>query len=182
MQIESKEWMERKKGVTGRIFLCFVAASILALLYFNITPRADLVALAQKFPEVGDTMQKTFVRSFKMAISMALFLVDIILVGPFAYISYFGDHIKPRKGSVLNKVSFFDFGLLLALWFTLTLAGIHFQLLNYVRKVDAAFLTPSAFVLFSGAAFLIWIMALLMKFYSYTSYQRKELKKYAIRF
>ena len=182
MQIESKEWMEKKKAVTGRIFLCFVAVSILALLYFNITPMSDLSALAQKFPEIGDTRQKTCARRYKMAGALALCLVDIVLIGPFAYISYFGDHIKPRKESPLNSVSFFDFGLLLALWFTLTLAGLHFQLLNYVRKVHAVFLTPSAFVLFSGAAFLIWIIALLVKFYSYTSYQRKELKKYAIRF
>ncbi len=182
MQIESKEWMEKKKAVTGRIFLCFVAVSILALLYFNITPMSDLSALAQKFPEIGDTMQKTFARSYKMAVSLALFLVDIVLIGPFAYISYFGEHIKPRKGSPFTTVPFFECGHILALWFTLTLAGLHFQLLNYVRKVHAVFLTPSAFVLFSGAAFLIWIIALLVKFYSYTSYQRKELKKYAIRF
>jgi len=181
--MESKEWQERKKLITTRIFVSFVIVSLLALVYFNITPKSDLVAMSLKFPEIGDTMQKTFVRTYKIAISAAIFLIDIILVGPFAYIAYFGDHIKPIKGKLLNLISFFDFGVLLALWFTLTIMGAHFQVLYYVRKIHSSpFISPTSMLVLSEIAFGVWIIALLLKFYTYTPDQRKELKKYAIRF
>lgn len=182
MQIESKEWFAKKKAVTGRIFLWFVVVSILVLIYFNLTSRSDLVLISQKFPELGDTMQKTFVRSYKMALSAAIFLTDIILVGPFAYIAYFGDHIKPSKRGKLSMISFFDFGLLLAFWFTVALAGAHYQVLAYVRKSPSTFMSPTTMFVVLGLILGIWLIALLLKFYTYTPEQRMELKKYAIRF
>ena len=72
--------------------------------------------------------------TYKVAASLALVFADIILVGPFAYLSYFSDHIKPKPGKVINTLSFFDLGLLSALIFTFWTISANFMVINAVSK------------------------------------------------
>ena len=106
------------EGMTHRIFWTFVCVSVLAIIYFNVTELDDLKRLTAKFPELSKTVKNTFLHTYKVAAPLALVFADIILVGPFAYLSYFSDHIKPKPGKLINALSFFDLGLLSALILT----------------------------------------------------------------
>ena len=170
------------RGFTRKIFTAFVAVSVITLIYFNTTTRAELWLLSEQFPEIGDDWKMTIIRSYKMAISVWLFFMDIILVGPFAYLGYFSEHIKPRKGNPLNNLGFFDFGLLLALWFTLTFAAGHWFILDAVSSQPQNVVSVESAAIISLCLFLAWAVLLVLKIYSYSRAQRTELKKYAIRF
>ena len=82
-------------GVTHRIFWVFVCVSVLTIVYLNLIDLEDLKRLTSKFPEISKTVRVTFLHTYKVAATLSLIFVDIILVGPFAYLSYFSDHIKP---------------------------------------------------------------------------------------
>ena len=90
---------------------------MLTIVYFNLIDLEDLKRLTSKFPEISKTVKLTFLHTYKVAATLSLIFVDIILVGPFAYLSYFSDHIKPKSGRLINILSFFDLGLLSALIF-----------------------------------------------------------------
>lgn len=173
------------KGITHRIFLVFVCTSLLAILYFNLTDVNDLKLLASKFPEIPVSVRNTFLHTYKVASSLSLFFADIILVGPFAYLSYFSDHIKPNGNKLLNSLSFFDFGLLLALVFTLWCIAIQFVVVNAVSKTPnllCKMIDNEILAIALGVLTFVWLFLLVLKVYSYSAAQRKELSKYAIRF
>lgn len=173
------------EGVTHRVFWVFVCVSFLAIVYFNLTDSEDLKRLMARFPEISKTVKTTFVHTYKVAVSLGLVFADIILVGPFAYLSYFSDHIKPKSGKIINILSFFDLGLLLALIFTLWAISAHFMIFNAVTKtpgVMTRLIDNEILILFLISISLFWIFAVILKVYSYNSIQRRELSKYAIRF
>ena len=87
MKKKAREEDFKVEGMTHRIFWTFVCVSILAIIYFNITELYDLKRLTAKFPEVSKTVKNTFLHTYKVAASLALVFADIILVGPFAYLS-----------------------------------------------------------------------------------------------
>ena len=173
------------EGMTHRIFWTFVCVSVLAIIYFNITELDDLKRLTAKFPELSKTVKNTFLHTYKVAAPLALVFADIILVGPFAYLSYFSDHIKPKPGKLINALSFFDLGLLSALIFTLWTISANFRVINSVSKTPSfmsRMVDNEILVVFLASLTVLWIFAVILKVYSYTSVQRRELCKYAIRF
>lgn len=185
MKKKAREEDFKVEGMTHRIFWTFVCVSILAIIYFNITELDDLKRLTAKFPEVSKTVKNTFLHTYKVAASLALVFADIILVGPFAYLSYFSDHIKPKPGKVINALSFFDLGLLSALIFTFWTISANFMVINAVSKNPtfmSRMIDNEILVIFLAALTVLWIFAVILKVYSYTSVQRRELCKYAIRF
>ncbi len=169
-------------GVSRRLFVFFVILSLGTLAYVNMISQADMRLVAEKFPELTETMKGNFLRNYKIAISLLIFFTDIILVGPFAYLSYYGQHIKPRAGHILNYISFFDVGLILAIIFTFSVVSSHMLIIDWFSITP---LRPMSFCAFScllGALFFMWCVLLWIKTRSYTAAQRKELKKYLIRF
>ncbi len=182
--------MEQRKGVTRKIFTIFFGVSIFALLYINLTSTENLKLIAEQFPEVDILLRKAFVKGYKMVVSLGLFFVDILLVGPFAWLSYFSDHIVPKRIGLIDRfgaeklrdISFFDLGILLALVFTIGVISFNFTLVNAVDKTPITFLNYKILWYFSGLCFLSWGYISLLKIYSYTSDQRKDLKKYIIKF
>jgi len=183
---------ERKNsgaGMTRKIFAVFFVASIFALAYINLTGDRNLRLVAEQFPEIDLVWRKAFVDGYKMAMSLALFFIDVLLVGPFAWLSYFSDHIVPKRvglisrlGSSMRGVSFFDLGLLLALDFTIALVAFNFTIINAVDENPVKLISPSFIWWIAAGAFVFWCAATLVKMYSYTSDQRKDLKKYIIKF
>lgn len=176
-------------GITKKIFTAFFVMSILALVYINLTSTSDLKLIADKFPEVDILLRKAFVRGYKMAMSLGVFFVDILLVGPFAWLSYFSDHIEAKRVGLINKiggwlkdVSFFDIGLLLALDFTLAVIAFNFTLVNAVDNTPITIITPNTVWILAGIGFVLWAIVSLIKIYSYSSDQRDDLKKYIIKF
>ena len=172
-------------GVTHRIFWVFVCVSVLTIVYFNLIDLEDLKRLTSKFPEISKTVKLTFLHTYKVAATLSLIFVDVILVGPFAYLSYFSDHIKPKSGRLINILSFFDLGLLSALIFTLWALSANFVVINAVSK-EPSFLSRmidnEILIILMSVITVLWIFAVILKVYSYTSAQRRELCKYAIRF
>ena len=168
-------------GISRKIFGAFFAISIFALLYLNLTSEAALKLVSEEFPEWAPSTQSAVIRSYKMGVSLFLFFIDVILVGPFAWLSYFGEHIKPKEGKPVNYLSFFDIGMLLALWFTLALSAAHFSITNSVAKHPVNFLSPETLGIIIGLLFLTWVVILMLKVHSYTREQRAELKKYLMR-
>lgn len=172
-------------GVSRKFFVGLVVLSVFAITYFNITDMQDIRALADNLFDANTSVKSAFVRGYKLGTTSALFFVDVILVGPFAYLSYYGEHIKPKSSNVLRMFSFFDFGLALACIFTLWTISAHFVFINATSE------TPSALVNLIDnrilfwllvAITLFWILTVFLKVYSYSADQRKELSKYAIRF
>ncbi len=170
------------KGVSRRIFVVFALLSFATLGYLNMISDSEMRLVAGEFPEWSESMRETVLRSYKMAVSIAIFFIDLILVGPFAYLSYFGQHIKPKVGHILNRYSFFDFGLVLASIFTLFVAAAHMIILDIVSPKPAGLLEIKSTSLFFIGFIALWALALFFKIHSYTRDQRKELKKYLIRF
>lgn len=169
--------------MTRKIFWAFVCASIATLVYFNLTNEAYLKMLLDQFPEIDSATRAHLASGYKMGVSVAIFLVDIVLVGPFAYLSYYSEHISPSPGKIVNYLSFFDFGILLAFVFTLASAAAHFYIISAVAEPGCNYLVaPKSAALAFGAVFVVWCALLTMKFYSYPKDKRRELKKYAIRF
>lgn len=168
-------------GITRRLFALFVALSFVFMFMINSTDEATLKLLMAKFPELSQSIKTTFIHTYKMGMSLGLFLADIIIVGPFAYLSYFASHIRPRAGHFVNSISFFDLGILAATLFTIAAGCAHFVIMNSVSPTRIS-LDVNSIYLFNLLAVLVWIVLILLKVYSYTREQRKELKKYAIRF
>lgn len=168
-------------GITRWLFGIFVFCSLLVIFYLNITDERELKLLTNQFPEFSSAVKNTIIHTYKVGMSIFILVTDIILVGPFAYLSYFSEHIKPRAGKFVNSVSFFDLGILIALIFTVSLGFLHFIIFNSIspqpREVNV-----NAIVIFTVAAFIGWVFLMFAKIYSYTREQRKELSKYAIRF
>ncbi len=167
-------------GITRWLFGIFVAASLAVIFLLNSTTNAELKLLVNQFPEVSGAFKSTFIHTYRMGMTLALFVVDIIVVGPFAYLGYFSEHIKPRPGRFVNSVSFFDLGILAALIYTITIGCMNFVITNSVAESPRD-VNVNAIVVLLGAAFLAWALLLLAKIYSYSRDQRRELKKYAIR-
>ncbi len=169
-------------GVSRRIFAVFVLLSFAALGYLNTISSSEMRLVAGEFPEWSESTRETVLRSYKMVVSIAIFFIDLILVGPFAHLSYFGQHIRPKPGHPLNRYSFFDFGLVLASIFTLFMVAAHALIINLVSPKFVGFLEIKSVSLFFIAAISLWTIMLFFKIHSYTRAQRKELKKYLINF
>lgn len=182
MQANLKLDTHKGNGFSTKVFSVFFIISVLTLVYFNLISDKDLISLVAQFPEFSDSSKRLFVSNYRIAISVALFLIDVILVGPFAFLSYFGDHIKPKRyNEFLNTVSFFDIGILLALVFTLNLASVHIILIGCISDIR---LTNGEMYTIIGVnlAFVFsWLLFALIKIYSYSPSQRKELSKYALK-
>ncbi len=177
-------------SITRKIFLIFFVVSLFALAYINMTSYDSLKSIAELFPEIDIILRKAFIRGYKMAMSLAVFFVDILLVGPFAWLSYFSDHIVAKRvglidkfgGNLMRDVSFFDLGILLATDFTVAVIAFNFTLVNAVDKTPITFISPSILWWLSAVGLVAWALAALIKIYSYTSDQRSDLKKYIIKF
>lgn len=184
--------MHKKKseiGITKKIFTTFFVVSILALVYINMTSTSHLRLIADQFPETDILWRKAFIRGYRMSMSLGLFFIDILLVGPFAWLSYFSDHIEPKRvglidkiGGFLKDVSFFDIGLLLALDFTIAIITLNFTLVNAVSETPITIILPSTLWIISAIGLVAWVILSLLKIYSYSSDQREDLKKYIIKF
>ena len=171
------------RGFSTKIFCVFFVISILTLIYFNIIPTRDLSIIIAQFPEINTAGKKAFVQGYRITISVILFFVDVILVGPFAYLSYFSDHIKPKRfNSLFNDISFFDIGIALALVFTINLASAHILILDKVSDIRLSDEETNIILLFNATIFVVWVCCALFKIYTYSPEQRKELSKYALRF
>ena len=180
---------KRGVGITRNVFTTFFVVSILALVYINLATTTHLKLIADNFPEIDILVRKAFVRGYKMSMSFGLFFIDILLVGPFAWLSYFSDHIEPKRvglidkiGGFLENVSFFDIGLLLALDFTIAVIAFNFTIVNAVDTTPITFVEPITLWIVAGIGFVIWAIISLLKIYSYSPDQRNDLKKYIIRF
>ena len=169
-------------GITRKVFWTFFALSVFALGYVNWTHDEHLRAFAELFPEVNLTVRKAFIHGYKPAMSVFIFLADIVLVGPFAYLSYFGDHISPKKGNFINYVSFFDLGILLAIVFTMSVISFNFTLVNAVDKNPVKIISSDWLWAMTFIGLVAWLIAAVLKTYSYDRDKRKDLKKYVIRF
>ena len=172
-------------GVSRKFFVGLVVLSAFAITYFNITDIEDIKILADNLLGKNTSINSAFVHGYKIGTTSALFFIDVILVGPFAYLSYYGEHIKPKSSNILKAFSFFDFGLALACIFTLWAISAHFVFINAVSNnqsilVDVIDNRILFWTLVAITAF--WVLAVFLKVYSYSADQRKELSKYAIRF
>ena len=168
-------------GFSTKIFSTFFVISILTLVYFNIIPTRDLNLIVSQFPEFSAEGREMFVRKYRTSVSVALFLIVVILVGPFAYLSYFSNHIKPKRNSFFNDISFFDIGIALALVFTINLASAHIVILDTVSDIQLTQGEMFVILCFNIGIFLIWVLSVLFKTYTYSPEQRKELSKYALK-
>ncbi len=182
MQSQLKLDNHKGRGFSTKIFSVFFVISILTLVYFNLISDRDLTLVLAQFPEFSDASRKAFVSGYRLSISVALFFIDVILVGPFAYLSYFGDHIKPKRcNSFFDDISFFDIGIALALVFTLNLASAHILVLDSVSNIRLTATEANIILGFNGAIIALWLFCALFKTYTYSPEQRKELSKYALK-
>ncbi len=170
------------RGFSTKIFSTFFVISILTLIYFNLISDRDLTMILTQFPEFSESGRELFVSEYRVSISVALFFIDVILVGPFAYLSYFGAHIKPKRfNAFLGDISFFDVGISLALVFTLNLASVHILILDTVSDIRLTSTEAYIILAFNVAIDIIWLIFALFKTYSYSPEQRRELSKYALK-
>ena len=182
MNSQLKADNHKGRGFSTKIFAVFFVISILSLVYFNLIHEHDLFRVASQFPQFSEASRKAFVHSYKISISVALFFIDVILVGPFAFLSYFGDHIKPKRyNAFFNNVSLFDVGIALALAFTLNLASAHIIIIGSVSDIRLTIGEIYTIIGFNIAIDILWVIFWLIKIYTYSPEQRKELSKYAIR-
>lgn len=170
------------KGITKKVFGVFLAVSFFALAYINLTGSENIRLVSEQFPELNLSFRKAFVDAYKMSMSAAIFLIDVILVGPFAWLSYFGDHIVPKKFPALRSVSFFDLGVLLATDFTLAMIAFNFTIINAVDPNPVKFISPDLLWIVTGIFFAGWLIVTLVKNYTYDADQRRDLKKYILKF
>lgn len=178
LKFEKKDW-----GLSSKLFFVFFAISILTLIYFNLISDEQLKLISAQFPDFSESKRRAIAESYRISISVALFFLDVILVGPFAFLSYFGDHIKPsRYNSLLAGVSFFDLGIALALVFTINLASAHILVIDCVSTIRLTEVETWIIIGFNAAIFVLWLVVAILKIYTYSPEQRKELSKYAIRF
>ena len=169
-------------GITRKLFWALLGVSFFALTYINFTSDENLRLVAEQYPEVSLSFRKAFLDGYKMFMSLALFLTDIVLVGPFAWLSYFGDHIVSKCGDFIKRVSFFDLGIMLAIDFTMAVISFNFMIINAVDPNPIKVLGTMTPWIFTGIGFAAWFATSLLKIYSYSSDQRKDLKKYVIKF
>ncbi len=170
------------RGFSTKIFSVFFVISVLSIVYFNLLTESDLRALAVKYTDLDNNALFTITKFYGLFISVVLFLADIILVGPFAFLSYFGQHIKPKKyNSFFSAISLFDIGVLLALVFTINLASIHILIVDIVSNIRLTIGEMYTIIGFNIAIDILWIVLGCIKIYSYSPEQRKELSKYAIK-
>ena len=169
-------------GITKRVFCVFLAVSFFALAYINLTGSENIRLVSEQFPELNLSFRKAFVSGYKMSMSAAIFLIDVILVGPFAWLSYFGDHITPKRFPQLRNVSFFDLGVMLATDFTLAAIAFNFTIINAVDADPVKFISPKSLWIITGILFAMWFAATIIKTYTYDADQRRDLKKYILTF
>lgn len=169
-------------GITKKFFCVFLAVSFFALAYINLTGIENIRLVSEQFPELNLSFRKAFVSGYKMSMSAAIFLIDVILVGPFAWLSYFGDHITPKRFPPLRNVSFFDLGVLLATDFTLAVIAFNFTIINAVDADPVKIVAPKALWIITGVLFAAWFIITLIKTYTYDADQRRDLKKYILTF
>lgn len=180
--IKNAKTKRNSNGITRKAFFALIFVSFFALAYINFTSNENLRLSAEQFPEVNISLRKAFAEGYKMSMSLAIFLIDIILVGPFAWLSYFSDHISPKRVGPMDHVSFFDLGILLAIDFTLAVISFHFTIINVVDKSPITIIEPKFLWIVTGVGFVLWLFCAIMKMYTYSADQRKDLKKYIIKF
>lgn len=164
-----------------KLFALFFLISVLTLIYFNTISTEELKLVSAQFPDFSEQKKRAIVSSYRISVSVVLFFIDVIIVGPFAYLSYFGQHIKPKRNNVLVKnLTIFDLGIMLALVFTLAFASAHILIIDCVSPIRLTKGEFNTIIGFNIAIFILWWIIALMKIYSYSSEQRKELSKYAI--
>ena len=101
--------------------------------------------------------------------------------GPFAALSYFGDHIKPRSQiPFIYRLSFFDLGVSLALMFTIALASAHILIIDCVSSIRLTYGEFMTIAFFNAAIFVEWLVIIALKIYTYMPDQRRELAKYVV--
>lgn len=169
-------------GITCKLFWALLGVSFFALTYINFTSDENLRLVAEQYPEISLSFRRAFVDGYKMFMSLAIFLTDIVLVGPFAWLSYFSDHIVSKRGGFIKRVSFFDLGIMLAIDFTLAVVSFNFMIINAVDPTPIKVLGTMTPWILTAIGFVAWLTTSLLKIYSYSSDQRKDLKKYVIRF
>lgn len=168
-------------SISAGIFCVFFVISVLTLVYLNLISKEEMKLVSAQFPEFGESRKEAIVESYKISISVALFFIDIILVGPFAALSYFGDHIKPRRQMpFICRLSFFDLGVSLALVFTIALASAHILIIDCVSSIRLTHGEFMTIVFFNAAIFVVWLVITALKIYTYTPDQRRELAKYVV--
>ena len=173
----------RRERYSKKIFLVFFVISILSLVYFNLISVKQLDLVLVQFPEIKVSTRHMIAEHYKMSVSVALFLVDILLVGPFAYLSYYGGHIEPKRVlPIFEKLSFFDVGILQALVFTIVLDSFHILILDSVSSIKLTDGESYVILGFYLCIVLLCATITLIKIYTYSSSQRRELAKYAIKF
>ncbi len=172
-----------KQGYSKEIFSVFFVISILSLVYFNLITKEQLTLVSAQLPEFSLSVKQAIVNNYRITISLVLFFVDVLLVGPFAYLSYFGGHIIPKRAlPIFDKLSFFDVGILQALVFTINLDSFHILMLDSVSEIKLT--TGESYVIlgFNLAIIVLCAFITLVKIYTYSPTQRRELAKYAIKF
>lgn len=180
---EKLKFEKSERGLSSKIFFVFFVVSVLTLIYLNLISDEQLKLVSAQFPDFSESKRRAIAGSYRISISVALFFFDVILVGPFAFLSYFGDHIKPsRHNPLLERVSFFDLGIALALVFTINLASAHILIIDCVSTIRLTGVESWIIVWFNAGIFLLWLIAATMKIYTYSPEQRRELSKYAIKF
>ena len=152
-------------------------------MYLNLISVRQLNLVLEQFPEINVSTRHTIAEHYNLSVSVALFLVDILLVGPFAYLSYYGGHIEPKRVlPIFEKLSFFDIGILQALVFTINLDSFHILILDSVSSIK---LTDGESYIILGFNLCIVVLCAIITFikiYTYSPSQRRELAKYAIKF
>ena len=173
---------EHGSRFSSMIFRVFFVVSVLTIVYFNLISTEELKLVSIQFPEYNADKKRAIVDNYRIMISAALFLVDVVIVGPFAYLHYFGDHIKPRRfNQLVAKVGFFDLGLGLALVFTIMLASAHILIINTVSDIRLSCTEKWIILGFNAFIGFVWLAIAIMKIYTYSPEQRKQLSKYLIK-
>ena len=179
---QDREFDLLKLKISRWIFFGFVVLTLLVLAYINMTDSKDIKLIANHFPSLSVENKNIMIATYKITLSAALIFAYVILIGPFAYLSYFSEHIKPPKNQLINYLSFFDLGILLGAIFAFFWGGSHFVVANSVSSNPKYLFGADTLATVVLIVLGIWLVLCLIKTYSYTQDQRQELKKYMIRF
>lgn len=163
----------RDSQLKNIIFWGFVLLSGSILFFVYKTPPDKLQMNIPYFCDITPKM-------YKLIFFISMFMGNVVLVGPFAFLSYFSQHIKPTEGKLINMLSFFDIGILLASIYSALLGWVHYLFIKSEFLNNAGLENVFSLISFVVSANVLWLFLLIMKYRSYTSNQRKELKKYRI--
>ncbi len=158
-----------RKGIFG----VFLVLSVAALYEVWRTPSESL---QMSIPYFSDITPEIYKYLFVAALSIG----DIAIIAPFAFLAYFGQHIKPREGHFMNPMSFFDIGVVFAIIFTITLGWVHYLITKPEIISNTGFENVFCLLAFLAVSTLFTVFLLMLKYRSYSSNQRHELRKYNI--